>query len=64
MGCFFIVHHHGGRIEARSEEGKGTTFTIHLPVNPSEAPTEDRQEFLQRVWLNETVWQKLISAAD
>ena len=64
MGCFFIVHHHGGRIEARSEDGKGTTFIIHLPVNPSQAPTEDRQEFLQRVLLNETVWQKLISAAE
>jgi len=64
MGCFFIVHHHGGRIEARSEAGKGTTFIIHLPVNPSQAPTEDRQEFLQRVLLNETVWQKLISTPE
>jgi len=64
MGCFFIVHHHGGRIEAQSERGKGTTFTLHLPVNPSQAPTEDRREFLQRVLLNETVWQKLISSAE
>jgi two-component system, probable response regulator PhcQ len=64
MGCFFIVHHHGGRIEARSDGGKGATFTIHMPVNPTQAPTEDRQEFLQRVMLNETVWQKLISTPE
>jgi len=64
MGCFFIVHHHGGRIEARNDDGRGTVFSLHLPLNPSQAPTEDRQEFLQKVLLNETVWQKLISAAE
>jgi PAS domain S-box-containing protein len=31
-----IVRHHGGRIEATSEEGKGTTFNVILPV---ESPT-------------------------
>lgn len=64
MGCFFIVHHHSGRIEARNDDGKGTIFSIHLPLNPSQAPTEDRQEFLQKVLLNETVWQKLISSTE
>lgn len=29
-----IVNKHGGRIEVASEPGKGTVFTIHLPVNP------------------------------
>jgi PAS domain S-box-containing protein len=31
-----IVRHHGGRIEATSKEGKGTTFNVILPV---ESPT-------------------------
>jgi two-component system, NtrC family, sensor kinase len=35
-----IVTKHGGRIDVASELGKGTRFTVHLPVNPSQpAPT-------------------------
>lgn len=30
--CKEIIEHHNGRIEVQSEMGKGTTFSIHLPL--------------------------------
>jgi two-component system NtrC family sensor kinase len=34
-----IIHSHGGRIDVESSVGKGTRFSIHLPVEPKAAPT-------------------------
>jgi two-component system, probable response regulator PhcQ len=64
MACFFIVYHHGGRIEAHSQEGLGTTFTLHLPLHPERTPLmTDDHDFLQRALLNEKVWERLITSA-
>jgi len=32
--CYGIIRDHGGEIKVESEEGKGTTFTIRLPIAP------------------------------
>ncbi len=36
-----IVKEHGGRITLSTEEGRGATFTVHLPFTGGEAPLDD-----------------------
>jgi len=63
MACFFIVHHHGGKIVAQSQEQKGTLFVLKLPVNPGTLPpAEESQGFLQRVLINDALWEKLLAS--
>ena len=63
LACFFIVHHHGGRIEARSESGRGNIFTISLPLNPERPQASASEtEFLRKALLNEKLWDKLLAS--
>jgi signal transduction histidine kinase len=64
MACYFIVHHHGGKIEAHSDQGRGTVFSIRLPFDPDASPAtgESDTEFLRKVLLNDNLWEKLIAS--
>jgi two-component system, probable response regulator PhcQ len=64
MACFFIAHHHGGRIEAQSRP-EGNTFTVRLPLKPERATAEPGEEtgFLKRALLNENLWDKLLTSS-
>ena len=35
--CYGIITDHGGRLAVRSNVGKGTTFTIYLPITPGKS---------------------------
>ena len=62
MACFFIVHHHGGRIEARSQPGGGNLFTLRLPLQPEPAVSSpDETAFLKKALLNDGLWGKLLA---
>ncbi len=62
MACFFIAHHHGGKIEAQNLPGIGNRFVIRLPLRPevTTAGSEDTA-FLKKAMFNEKLWDKLIS---
>ena len=62
MACFFIVHHHGGTIDAQNQPGGGTTFTLRMPLNPERVMASPNDaDFLRKAMLNEALWQKLIA---
>ncbi len=62
MTCFFIVYHHGGTIEVKSPPGGGTHFILQFPSNgQSSSPRKDQEDFVSKVLLNETIWEKLLA---
>ncbi|MCE0484625.1 MAG: hybrid sensor histidine kinase/response regulator [Methylacidiphilales bacterium] len=61
LTAFFLVYHHGGEIVAQSSQLGGTLFEIFLPDDPQKISTRtDKDEFLQRVFATEKVWEKLL----
>jgi signal transduction histidine kinase len=63
MACFFIVHQHGGKIIARSQEGKGTTFLLRIPLDPAGLPLEtENQMFLEKLFFDEERFESHLSA--
>jgi len=63
MAVYFIVHHHGGRIAARSDGSQGTTFLLTFPINCDQPlKLEENQQFLDKVLLNDSLWEKLMVA--
>ena len=63
MACYFIVHHHGGKIGAASEAGQGTTFNLHLLQNSNRATvTGESADLFKKVMQNDAMWHKLIAS--
>ncbi|HXB59555.1 MAG TPA: response regulator [Candidatus Acidoferrales bacterium] len=65
MACYFIIHHHGGKMEARSMPGFGTTFLLRLPLQPERNAVQQPPEesnFLQKALLNQELWEKLVGS--
>ena len=63
MACFFIAHHHGGKIEAHNLPGNGNRFVIRMPLRPdlATAAAPEDTEFLKKAMFNEQLWDKLIA---
>ncbi len=59
VACHFIVRNHGGSIEARRREKRGTEFLIRLPLDPEAALTRITHDDLEkRLRQTEEAWQE------
>jgi hypothetical protein len=62
MSCFFIIYHHGGRISAKSLEGKGNVLTIVFPLDPQvRTSLIEEKDLISKVLINESLWEKLLA---
>jgi two-component system probable response regulator PhcQ len=64
MACYFIVYHHGGKIEVNSREGQGVSFALTFPLKPQPASQQtNEQEFLAKVMINDRLMDALLASA-
>jgi len=62
MACYFIIYHHGGKIEVQNQEGQGVTFSLTFPVRPKVAsPAEEEEAFITKVLMNDAFWERLLA---
>jgi two-component system probable response regulator PhcQ len=62
MACYFIVYHHGGRIDVQNQEGRGVTFILTFPLRPkSVSPVDDEEAFITKVLMNDAFWERLVA---
>lgn len=62
MACYFIVYHHGGKIDVHNQEGQGVTFTLTFPLKPKvTSGADDEKLFITNALTNDKFWEKLIS---
>ncbi len=62
MACYFIVFHQGGRISASNVDEGGVRFELQFPIEaPFQGPVEDEQEFLAKVLMNDSLWERLLA---
>jgi two-component system, probable response regulator PhcQ len=62
MACYFIIYHHGGKIDVQNQEGQGVTFTLTFPVRPKiVSPAEEEEAFITKVLMNDAFWERLVA---
>lgn len=64
MACYFIVFHHGGKINVKNASPHGTVFNMKFPLEQgAEAGKIEGEEFVKKVLMNEALWEKLLAGA-
>lgn len=62
LGVYFLVHHHGGLIEADSVPGEGTTYRIEFPLlAEADCQSSSSRDFVTKVLMNDALWERLLA---